>query len=191
MSARNSSLLTCQKRLAAVSIKALFSMRSLTMLQIMRVLTPIAFGLFLTSCVSNSSAPRAFEDAVTNVYIGMSKTEFESVMREVNEKTKRRLKRRSEAYKRNGSLYEISYIRSGWVSDGASTDDEYTPYLFQDGTLIGYGWTAVGGKKTDSADIARAKAGATRVDVKQTTNVDTRPKDYFKCKKDGGDSYFC
>ncbi|MDG1950496.1 MAG: hypothetical protein P8J32_06825 [bacterium] len=155
------------------------------------LVTPfLLFSLIaLNGC--SSAAPRAYDDAVQNVYVGMDKREFDIAMREVHDKTRRKHRRRSEAYQRNGMLYEIVYVRSSNVSDDANTDDEYTPYLFQDGTLIGYGWTAVGGKKTDSADIERAKAGATRVDVKQTTNVDTRPKDYFKCKKDGGDSYFC
>ena len=149
------------------------------MLRIVRILIPIALGLFLTSCVSNSSAPRAFEEAVTNVYIGMTKAEFESVMHEVNEKTKTRAKRRSEAYQRAGSLYEISYVRSGWVADGAMTDDEYTPYLFQDGVLVGFGWAAVGGRKTDSANVA-----SQRIEVKVE-----REKDFTKCRSKGGDGW--
>ena len=151
------------------------------------LVTPfLLFSLIaLNGC--SSAAPRAYDDAVQNVYVGMDKREFAIVMREVNDKTRRKHRRRPEAYQRNGMLYEVVYVRSSNVKDDANTDDEYTPYLFQDKTLIGYGWAAVGGKKTDSADIARAKARATSVNVK----VDTRQKDYFKCKKDGGDNLFC
>ena len=126
----------------------------------------------------SSAAPRAYDDAVQNVYVGMDKREFDIAMREVNDKTRRKHRRRSEAYQRNGMLYEIVYIRSSNVNDDANTDDEYTPYLFQDGTLIGDGWAAVGGKKTDSADIARAKAGATKVE--QKVNVtNSKPNNGF------------
>lgn len=128
----------------------------------------------------NSAAPRAYEDAVASIYVGMDKSEFDKAMREVNEKTRRKHRRRSEAYQRNGMLYEIVYIRSSNVSDDANTDDEYTPYLFQDKTLIGYGWAAVGGKKTDSADIARARASATRVEQNVNVNQNTQQNNAFK-----------
>ena len=141
--------------------------------------------LILSGCASNNSrkhsaAPRAYDDAVKNIYLGMEKRDFDNVMRPVNEKTTDNAKRRSEAYQRNGMVYEIVYIRSGWVSDNALTDDEYTPYLFQDSSLIGYGWAAVGGKKTDSADIARASASASRVE--QKVNVNTKPNNPFVWK---------
>jgi len=139
----------------------------------------ISFSLIaLNGC--SSAAPRAYDDAVQNVYVGMDKRAFDFAMREVNEKTRRKHRRRSEAYQNNGMLYEVVYIRSSNVSDGANTDDEYTPYLFQDGTLIGYGWAAVGGKKTDSADIARAAAGATRVEQKVNVNQNTQQNSEFK-----------
>ena len=69
--------------------------------------------------------------------------------------------------------YEIVHIRSSNVSD-TNTDDEYLS--FSRWHSIGYGWAVE--EENRSADIVRAKAGATRVDVKQTANVDTRPKDY-------------
>jgi hypothetical protein len=115
--------------------------------------------------VGCTTAPQAFNKASDGVYIGMEKRDFDVVMRPVNNATQSDRKRRSEGFRRNGSLYEIVYIRSGHVADGALTDDEYTPFLFQDGVLIGYGWTALGGKKTDSADIARVRAGATQIDI--------------------------
>ena len=85
-------------------------------------------------------------------------------------------------------LYEIAYIRSGNVKDDANTDDEYTPYLFQDRTLIGYGWSAVGGKKTDSADIRRAEAGATKIKVEQNNNNGGNSWTPDYCKSKGGDN---
>lgn len=119
----------------------------------------------------HSAAPEAHRKAATQVYIGMPISEFTMVMAETNAQTRPEAVRTPAAYTSNGVIYEIHYIRSGWVSDNMTTDDEYTPYLFQDATLIGYGWAAVGGKKTDSYDIQRAKAAATKVEVNQNVEV--------------------
>jgi len=34
------------------------------------------------------------------------------------------------------------------MPDGMKTDDEFTPYLFIDGRLVGVGWAIVGGPRT-------------------------------------------
>jgi hypothetical protein len=155
----------------------------------MRTTLVVVTLFILSGCASNGDAPRAYNDAVRSVYIGMEKRDFDFVMRPVNDVTLNSSKRRSEAYQSNGMLYEIVYIRSGWVSDYLQTDDEYTPFLFQDGTLIGYGWAAVGGTKTTSNDIAKEKAGATKVNVQQNNNVGDGNK--FKCASDGGANTMC
>ena len=46
------------------------------------------------------------------------------------------------------TLVEIYYFRSGFVSDGVVTDDEFTPYVFKNGRLASTGWAALGGPKT-------------------------------------------
>jgi len=57
----------------------------------------------------------------------------------------------------NNSIYDVIFVRSSWVSDGAITDDEFTPHIFQDGNLVAIGWNAIGGEKWTSKDVARAK----------------------------------
>ena len=59
-----------------------------------------------------------------------------------------RLRRDSEHYIKDKIKVEIHYARSGRTPDGLSTDDEYTPYIFHNGTLVAIGWTTLGGKKT-------------------------------------------
>jgi hypothetical protein len=51
-------------------------------------------------------------------------------------------------YKKEGILVDILYFRSGWNSDGLTTDDEFTPYIFNDGKLVAVGWQFIGGKKS-------------------------------------------
>ncbi len=45
-------------------------------------------------------------------------------------------------------LVEIYYMRTGWVSDGITTDDEFTPFIFNNGQLVGIGWASLGGPKS-------------------------------------------
>lgn len=59
------------------------------------------------------------------------------------------LERKSkEAFTKNGKHVEIYFYRSGWQNDGILTDDEFTPYIFEDGVLVAIGWTNLGGPKT-------------------------------------------
>lgn len=43
---------------------------------------------------------------------------------------------------------EIFYMRTGRQADGITTDDEFTPYIFNDGKLAGIGWSLIGGPKS-------------------------------------------
>ena len=56
----------------------------------------------------------------------------------------------AEQYMKNGVKIEIHYVRSGWVRDGLTTDDEFTPYIFNNGILVAIGWTTLGGPKSIS-----------------------------------------
>lgn len=51
-------------------------------------------------------------------------------------------------YIKDGVLVEIYYMRTGRQPDGLTTDDEFTPYIFHDGKLVGIGWEMLGGAKT-------------------------------------------
>ena len=51
-------------------------------------------------------------------------------------------------YMKDGVLVEIYYMRTGRQPDGLTTDDEFTPYIFHDGRLVGIGWELLGGAKS-------------------------------------------
>ena len=53
-----------------------------------------------------------------------------------------------DKYMKEGIAVEIIYFRSGWNSDGLTTDDEFTPYIFNDDKLVAIGWQVLGGAKT-------------------------------------------
>lgn len=56
--------------------------------------------------------------------------------------------KRPERFKKDGKEVLILFYRSGWQDDGITTDDEFTPYIFEDGVLKAIGWTPLGGPKT-------------------------------------------
>ncbi len=60
-----------------------------------------------------------------------------------------------EQYLKKGVRVEIHYARSGWQSDGLTTDDEFTPYIFNNGILVGIGWTLLGGAKSTGKVVPR------------------------------------
>ena len=54
-------------------------------------------------------------------------------------------KKRADRFIHDNVLVEILYFRSGLQSDGLTTDDEFTPYIFYDGILKGIGWEMISG----------------------------------------------
>lgn len=55
-----------------------------------------------------------------------------------------------DQHKEGDTQVDILYFRSAWQRDGIVTDDEFTPYIFNDGILVAIGWTTLGGPKTQA-----------------------------------------
>ena len=148
--------------------------------------------LVLSGCgpAYRSAMHGAFEEGQQAVYVGMDKSEFDRAMSKTMDKTHGSHRRSPDVCRRNGMVYEVVYVRTGFAypyTDGVNTDDEYTPYLFQDDTLIGYGWAAVGGKKTDSATRRRGAS----VYVEQNNNDGGNAWTPGWCQSKGGDNPGC
>jgi hypothetical protein len=82
------------------------------------------------------------------IKLGMSYSQVVEILEPTNAHESHRNKRVPDQYIKDGVLVQIYYARSRWVSDGNLTDDELTPYLFNDGELISIGWMNLGGTKT-------------------------------------------
>jgi len=65
-------------------------------------------------------------------------------------------KKPPEKYIKKGVRVEIYYARSLRQPDGLTTDDEFTPYVFNDGVLAAIGWQSIGGPKTTGQVIQPA-----------------------------------
>jgi len=54
----------------------------------------------------------------------------------------------TESYMKGDVKVEIYYARTRRQADGLTTDDEFTPYIFNNGELVAIGWTSIGGTKS-------------------------------------------
>lgn len=106
--------------------------------------------LMLTGCAPSRYQLTVDEyvAAAPKVSLGMSKEEVKEILKPTQQKLKNTEIKHSDMYDKEGVLVEILYFRSGWQHDGLTTDDEFTPYLFNDGELVSVGWAVLGGPKS-------------------------------------------
>ena len=118
-----------------------------------KYLVSIIALILLVGCETTSptSQLRYSMDAGSYVSLGQSKSEVLNVLLPAQNQIDSRLDRKSpDQYTKDGKAYFIHYQRTGWVSDGRTTDDEFTPYVFENDKLIAVGWAHLGGPKVVS-----------------------------------------
>lgn len=86
--------------------------------------------------------------AAPTIRLDMSKGEVVEIMQPSQFRLKNTDIKQPDLYRKDGVLVEILYFRSGWQNDGITTDDEFTPYLFNDGSLVAIGWATLGGPRS-------------------------------------------
>lgn len=86
--------------------------------------------------------------AAPTIRLDMSKAEVVEIMQPSQFRLKNTDIKQPDLYRKDGVLVEILYFRSGWQNDGITTDDEFTPYLFNDGSLVAIGWATLGGPRS-------------------------------------------
>ncbi len=104
--------------------------------------------------------------ASQKVQLGMSRNKVINILQPSQKRLKNTEIKQSDIYRKNGVLVEVLYFRSGWQSDGLTTDDEFTPYIFNNGKLVAKGWATLGGAKTQ---------GQTTTNVNVSTVVHSTP----------------
>lgn len=92
--------------------------------------------------------------AAPQVHLDMSKAEVVEIMQPSQGRLKNTDIKQPDMYRKAGVLVEIIYFRSGWQADGITTDDEFTPYLFNDGKLVAVGWATLGGPRSQGQAIS-------------------------------------
>jgi hypothetical protein len=104
----------------------------------------------LSGCVSSpyQATVDDYVVAYQNISLGMLKHEVVSILTPSQKRISSSELKQPDMYKKGETNVDILYFRSGWNSDGLTTDDEFTPYVFNDGKLVAVGWQSLGGAKS-------------------------------------------
>lgn len=108
--------------------------------------------------------------AAPKVSLGMTKPQVVEILQPSQIRLRNTEIKQPEMYTKDGVLVEILYFRSGWQQDGITTDDEFTPYLFNDGKLVAVGWAILGGAKSQGQARPQTNVNTTTI-VKPTTII--------------------
>lgn len=108
----------------------------------LKIVFAVLFALSLAGCHSSyySATVDDYVGAAPRVTLGMSPLEVRSILGPSQSLLANTDLRHDEKYLEGETVVEIQYYRSGWQPDGRLTDEEYTPYIFRDGALVGIGW---------------------------------------------------
>ena len=123
------------------------------MVKIFKVGIGLFAVIFLASCATTQSLSNAihdFEVQSRNIQLGQTKAEVLALLTPTQAELPARFAKPHEQFMEDNKLTEIYFFRSRSFPDGLVTDDEFTPYVFEDGILVAIGWTAIGGPKTQA-----------------------------------------
>jgi hypothetical protein len=124
-----------------------------------KVITVAIVSTLLTACVgaySISPVVKDYKRVANQVSLGQSKSQVLSILSPSQKNLSAEYSKSPDQYMQDSSLIEIYYMRSGWTSDGLTTDDEFTPYVFKDGILVAIGWASLGGPKSTGQVVPRS-----------------------------------
>lgn len=118
-----------------------------------QVILIIFLSFFLSGCsmvnsMKLNSAIGNYHDHKDQVDLGDSKEEVIAILEPGQSGLPQSMKKDSDKYIKEGVLVEILYFRSLRQSDGLTTDDEFTPYVFNDDKLVAIGWAVLGGSSS-------------------------------------------
>ncbi len=121
----------------------------------MHVLVKVVSGaliLVLLGCAGTvvhiDRAIRAHDQASKHVDLGGSKQDVLALLEPTQEGLTPSGRKPPDRYIKDGVAVDIYYYRSRRQPDGLTTDDEFTPYVFNDGKLVAIGWASIGGPKS-------------------------------------------
>ena len=115
----------------------------------------LLFCMILAGCagVQINSAISRYQAVADLVKLGDSKKKVLAILLPTQKDLPMVHSKSPDKYIKDGVEVEIYYMRSGHQGDGFTTDDEFVPYLFQEGKLVGIGWEVLGGPKTSAGKV--------------------------------------
>ena len=118
-------------------------------------------GLMMDSSIRKGNA---VSDQIT---LGSTKAEVLSLLNPIQSSLPAGARKSSERFLKDGKEIFVYFLRTGRQPDGLTTDDEFTPYVFENDKLIGIGWSLLGGPKTHG----QIRPPDTNINVKQETTI--------------------
>jgi hypothetical protein len=147
----------------------------------MKLSTAVILVFLLSGCGAVDKVVKEYRGLQDQIKLGDPKEKVLPLLEQNQEKLSAVHKKPPQRFTRNGHLYDVYFARSGQVPDGATTDDEFTPYVFEDGLLTEIGWDFLGGPERTAAEVAReqaeidkARASATQIEVNQEITQETK-----------------
>lgn len=113
----------------------------------MKTLFVSSLLLLLAGCAFVSVYEQTADDyalAAPNVELGMARQRVVEILRPSQRRLDNTEIKQADKFTNDGVNVEILYFRSGWQSDGFTTNNEFTPYIFNDGKLVAIGWATLG-----------------------------------------------
>lgn len=145
----------------------------------------IVLLFILSGCASMVPSGFSIDQAISEyrrvesqISLGDDMDQVMALLMPIQEKIPASARKSSDKFLLDNVSVEIHYIRSGRQPDDLTTDDEFTPYIFHDGKLIGVGWQLLGGPVTrgqvvpnasNSRQDQNSRAGGSNTTVTRST----------------------
>ena len=131
----------------------------------------IFLSLFTIGCTNNyTKSIEAYYRQSQGIQLGETKEQVLSKLAETQEILDIADRKSPERFNKDGKLIQIFYFRTHWNDDGLTTDDEFTPYIFEDGILEAIGWHSLGGPKTQ---------GKSKTDIRVDRSYSPYPRRFY------------
>jgi len=112
------------------------------------ILTPI---FMLSGCGISGQIDESisnYREVSHQISLGDSKAKVIPILEAAQEGVPVEWRKVTESYIKNGVTVVIYFARTLRQADDLLTDDEFTPYVFNNGKLVGIGWTLIGGARS-------------------------------------------
>ena len=127
-----------------------------------RLFTRFIMLLALTGCYAGMELDQniaKFSTILPTIQLGDSKQNVLSKLTPLHQPFYQSELRPATQFRKGEDNYYVHYQRSAWYEDGRITDDEFTPFIFANDTLIEIGWYTLTASTTgqttyDNSDYA-------------------------------------
>jgi hypothetical protein len=111
----------------------------------MRGFLAVLLVIFLFGCTEHrvDESIKRYQEVAPKVHIGDSEQKVLALLQPTQKGLPAKALKKPEQYLEDSGLQEVYYFRSSRTPDGMTTDDEFTPYIFENRKLVAVGWNAL------------------------------------------------